>query len=166
VRRRLREGSIRLFKEQVLRIARCQFSLQWREKDTSGNEVTNVTDARIVEGMALWRGIEDTTKWAGAIELSERFHEHLREHAVSLDQRAIARLAGYSLGLDLYTLFAYRLPRLSAPVTLRWEQLAGQLGADCSTKHLAARIREPPRLCRRPVGLGHAARAGASMWAW
>ena len=31
--------------------------------------------------------------------------------------------------------------------------------------HAEARMAEPPRLCRRPVCLGHAAMAGASSWA-
>jgi hypothetical protein len=102
----------------------------------------NVTDTRIVDGMSLWGFTADAGRWSGEIELSERFHAHLKEHAVPLDQRAIAHLSNNSLGLDLYTLFAYRLPRLKQNLTLRWQQLRGQLGAEGSMSSIGERIRE------------------------
>ncbi len=64
-------------------------------------------------------------------------------HSVPLDKRAIAHLSNNSLGLDLYALFAYRLPRLRQDLHLRWAQLLDQLGsAEKQTKTLAYRIRE------------------------
>ena len=60
-----------------------------------------------------------------------------------LDKRAIAHLAGNSLGLDLYTLFAYRLPRLKDGLHLSWPQLRDQLGSgEAHTRSLAQRIRD------------------------
>jgi len=129
-------GSITPFREQCLRIACANFKLQWSE----GSRVM-VSDTKIVEGLELWGGTGQGT-WASAIELSARFHEHLREHAVPLDKRAIARLSRNSLALDLYTLLAYRLPRLSAPLHLRWAHLASQFGAEDATKELGRRIRD------------------------
>jgi hypothetical protein len=56
---------------------------------------------------------------------------------------AIAHLAGNSLGLDLYTLFAYRLPRLKDGLHLSWLQLRDQLGSgEAHTRSLAQRIRD------------------------
>ena len=46
-------GTIRQFKEQVLRIGRCSFSLQWTDLNASGTETVNITDTRIVDGMSL-----------------------------------------------------------------------------------------------------------------
>lgn len=129
-------GSIAPFREQCLRIACANFKLQWSE----GSRVM-VSDTKIVEGLELWGGTGQRS-WAGAIELSVRFHDHLREHAVPLDKRAIARLSRNSLALDLYTLFAYRLPRLSAPLHLRWTHLASQFGSEDTTKELGRRIRD------------------------
>jgi hypothetical protein len=122
-------GTITAVREQVLRIARCSFSFHWSERSDEGDR-TIVTDARIVEGMELWRGVADSSQWPREVVLSEAFHAHLRQHAVPLDQRAIAHLSGNSLGLDLYTMLAYRLPRLQAPMLLRWSQLMEQLGAE------------------------------------
>ena len=59
-----------------------------------------------------------------------------------LARDAIAHLKDNSLGLDLYTLFAYRLQRLERPLLLRWQALAGQVGSDVTrTSHLAQRVR-------------------------
>ncbi len=133
-------GTIAATKEQVLRIARCSFSLQWSDTDASGTR-THVSDHRIVDGLELWeagRGDE----WNGTVELSERFHEELRQHSVPLDKRAIAELKSNSLGLDLYTLFAYRLPRLKESLHLRWRTLQSQVGSEeTQMAELARRVR-------------------------
>lgn len=129
-------GSIAPFREQCLRIACANFKLQWSE----GSKLV-VSDTKIVDGLELW-GTKGDGGWAGTIELSSKFHEHLREHAVPLDKRAISKLSRNSLGLDLYTLLAYRLPRLTAPLHLRWSHLASQFGADDTTKELGRRIRD------------------------
>jgi hypothetical protein len=116
--------------------------MQWTDTDANGAERTLISDSKIVDGLELWRSARGE-EWAGTVELSARFHEHLREHAVPLDRRGIAHLSGNSLGLDLYALFAYRLPRLSRDVHLRWSHLQAQLGAELKeTKELARRVRE------------------------
>jgi hypothetical protein len=137
------KGTINAVREQVLRIARCGFTLQWEERDAAGNTTMSVRDQRIVEGLTLWNAASDPTRWSGTVELTQQFYEHLKEHSVPLDKRAIAHLSNNSLGLDLYTLFAYRLPRLRQDLHLRWAQLLEQLGtAEKQTKTLAYRIRE------------------------
>lgn len=135
-------GSIQAIREQSLRIARCTFTMQWTDTGADGAERTLIADSKIVDGLELWRSARGED-WAGTVELSTRFHEHLRHHAVPLDKRGIAHLSGNSLGLDLYALLAYRLPRLSRDVHLRWTALQAQLGAELKeTKELARRVRE------------------------
>jgi hypothetical protein len=137
------KGTINAVREQVMRIARCSFTLQWEERDAAGNTTMSVRDQRIVDGLTLWNGASDPTKWSATVELTQQFWEHLKEHSVPLDKRAIAHLSNNSLGLDLYTLFAYRLPRLRQDLHLRWAQLLSQLGtAEKQTKTVAYRIRE------------------------
>ncbi len=137
-------GSIAAVREQALRIARCSFTLQWDTTDAAGNVQTLVRDTQIVEGLELWTAPGDAAgRWPETVELSTKFYEHLREHAVPLDKRAIAHLAGNSLGLDLYSLFAYRLPRLKDGLHLSWLQLREQLGSgEAHTRSLAQRIRD------------------------
>ena len=133
-------GTIAPVREQVLRIARCQFSFSWTEADSSG-EATRITDTRIADGQELWRGSDDRERWPREIVLSDKFHAHLQEHAVPLDNRAISRLSGNSMALDLYALFAHRLPRLKTPLTLRWASLCEQLGTESEARNVAAKIR-------------------------
>jgi hypothetical protein len=135
-------GSIQAIREQSLRIARCTFTMQWTDTDEAGGERVMIADSKIVDGLELWRSATGE-EWTGTVELGARFHEHLREHAVPLDKRGIAHLSGNSLGLDLYALFAYRLPRLTRETHLRWTNLQTQIGAELKeTKELARRIRE------------------------
>ena len=137
-------GSITAVREQALRIARCNFTLQWDATDAAGNVQTLVRDTQIVEGLELWTAPGGAVgRWPETVELSTKFYEHLKEHAVPLDKRAIAHLSGNSLGLDLYTLFAYRLPRLKEGLHLSWLQLREQLGSgEAHTRSLAQRIRD------------------------
>jgi hypothetical protein len=134
-------GSIGAIREQCLRLARCTFSMQWSDITESGEERTLISDTKLVDGLELWRAGQDRD-WCGTVELSQKFHEHLREHAVPLDKRGIAHLSGNSLGLDLYALFAYRLPRLSRDLHLSWEALQEQIGTDyAEVRDLAKKVR-------------------------
>ena len=137
------KGTINAVREQVMRIARCSFTLQWEDKDAAGNTTMSVRDQRIVEGLSLWNAASDASQWSATVELGQQFYEHLKEHSVPLDKRAISHLSNNSLGLDLYTLFAYRLPRLNRDLHLSWSQLLDQLGtSEKQTKTVAYRIRE------------------------
>jgi hypothetical protein len=130
-------GTIKPIREQTLRIARCTFTMQWDAEDGAR---TLITDQNIVEGMDLWNPGSDD--WSGEVKLSQRFHDHLKEHAVPLDRRGIALLCNSSLALDLYALFAYRLPKLKAPLRLEWNQLKDQIGSETEPKDLARKVRE------------------------
>ena len=135
-----KRGTIGAVREQSLRIAQCSFTMQWSADTTSGSQ-TVVSNTRIVDRLELWQSGRDG--WSETVELSERFHAHLREHAVPLDRRGLAHLSANSLGLDLYALFAYRLPRLEREIHLRWAVLLEQIGAaEKTTNTLAHRIRE------------------------
>jgi hypothetical protein len=134
-------GTIGAVREQALRIAQCRFTMQWDEANSAGDGRAIIANTSIVDGLELWRS--GGQQWTETVELSERFHAHLQDHAVPLDKRGIAHLSANSLGLDLYALLAYRLPRLERDVHLRWGALQGQIGsAERTTNTLAQRIRE------------------------
>lgn len=136
-----KRGTIGAVREQSLRIARCRFTMQWDDTNATGGGRTVIADTSIVDGLELWHASGD--QWTETVELSERFHTHLREHAVPLDKRGIAHLSANSLGLDLYALFAYRLPRIDRDVHLRWLALQQQIGSsEKTTNTLAQRVRE------------------------
>jgi hypothetical protein len=115
-------------------------TMQWTEIE-AGTERTLIADTRIVDGMELWTSASGA-EWHGTLQLSGQFHEQLRQHAVPLDRRGIAHLAGNSLGLDLYALLAYRLPKLQRELHLRWNALQAQIGAaETLAFNLAHRVR-------------------------
>ena len=116
--------------------------MQWSSVETDGSQRTVISDTQIVDGLEFWHSARGD-EWSGTVELSERFQAHLKEHAVPLDKRGIAHLAGNSLGLDLYALLAYRLPRLNRDLHLRWSALQSQIGSnERADFSLAQRIRE------------------------
>jgi hypothetical protein len=135
-----KRGTIGAVREQSLRIALCRFTLQWAA-DVATGKPAGIANTQIVDRLELWS--TDRGGWTETVQLSEQFHAHLREHAVPLDKRGIAHLSANSLGLDLYALFAYRLPRLERDVHLRWGALQQQIGsAEKTTNTLAQRLRE------------------------
>ncbi len=127
-----RHGSITAVREQCLRIARCQFTMQWASSDETGRRaiiqdilcprenpkigwrvdpymsgvpgmrsfrvLTWTEYTKIVDGLELWTS-RSGREWSGAVELTERFQEHLREHAVPLDKRALGLIRKQVLGL-------------------------------------------------------------------
>ena len=118
--------------------------MQWDAISTQSATQTIIKDQRLVSGMSLWAAPEDghDEKWCATVELAPDFHAHLRDHAVPLAKDAIAFLKDNSLGLDLYTLLAYRLQRLDRPILMRWSMLSQQTGSDVArSSHLAQRVK-------------------------
>lgn len=121
-------GTIKPVREQALRISRCALTLRF--DDESG--YASLTDRRMVNGLHLWAA-DESDEWPEAVELTEEFYDHLLEHAVPLDEHAIARLKASSLGLDLYVWLSHRLPRLERPVVLPWSRLMPQFGSQSAS---------------------------------
>lgn len=119
-------GSIRAIREQALRISRCSFTFQWDDLEA---QESIIHDQHLVEGgLHLWAA-EEGGFFPKAITLTPQFYDHLRNHAVPLDPRAIAYLKASPLCLDLYVWLAHRLPRLNRPIQLPWAVLAQQFGS-------------------------------------
>jgi hypothetical protein len=155
---------ISMVREQALRLSRCTFTLQW-DGEVNGTQVRTLRDIRMVEGLDMVAQA-DGRLFPEAVTLHPTFFEDLRDHAAPLDRRALKSLSASSLGLDLYALFAYRLPRLSAPLHLSWSQLSDQLGAaESATKELARRIRDelPDVLAAYPDARVEATRRGLQL---
>jgi Plasmid encoded RepA protein len=116
-------GAIVQVKEQFKRIVRSSFTIQF-----DGDDTVSISDTNLVEGLHMSNlSSED---WTATIQLSQSFFNHLMKHAVPLDRRGIAHLSNNSLGLDLYALFAHRLPRLNRELRLSWEKLQEQIGSE------------------------------------
>ena len=121
-------GSATLIKEQLDRLLACEWMIRWDNETASGDQEFAVKEVKLTNDYA-----GTNTRQGGfsrEILLTEGFFEHLREHAVPLDENAIRQLRDSATALDLYTWLAYRLPRIAKgrQALLSWPQLATHFG--------------------------------------
>ncbi|WP_291333398.1 replication protein RepA [Desulfovibrio sp.] len=127
-------GSIPQFKEQSKRLGRARFSFQFESENGIG-----ISDTQIADKLHLW--VSDDGPWLEEIELTDKFFDHLREHAVPLSDHAISYLSSSCLKLDLYAWLAWRLPKLGKPLRLSWDQLKDTFSAQGEPGRLAERLK-------------------------
>lgn len=174
-------GSATLIRQQLDRLLACEWMIRWDHQNAGGEQEFAVKEVKLTNDYA---GVNARNGgFSREILLTEGFFEHLREHAVPLDENAIRQLRDSATALDLYTWLAYRLPRIGKerPALLSWTQLAVHFGnegrnirkfrqtiRDAWERHVSAVYPEaraefgtagvrlhasPPPLQRRPVRL-------------
>jgi Plasmid encoded RepA protein len=119
---------IRRFKDQLARLAAAIVRLA---VDLSENRAYQV-NAQIIDAFELWLEKDERQRvlWPAVVELSPRYFDSLKRHAVPLDERAIAALSNSPLALDVYAWLAQRLHRIPQPKPQRisWKALYEQFG--------------------------------------
>jgi hypothetical protein len=121
-------GSATLIRQQLDRLLACEWMIRWDKENEKGDQEFAVKEVKLTNDYA------GTSTRNGAfsreILLTEGFFEHLREHAVPLDENAVRQLRDSATSLDLYTWLSYRLPRINRnrPTLLSWQQLAVHFG--------------------------------------
>lgn len=123
-----REGkTIAMIKEQLRRLAASNISLAF---EVSPQHVIQ-TRFDIIKTFDLWFPKDDRQKvlWTSTIQLSDDYFNSLLEHAVPLDERALAALAHNALAIDIYTWLAQRLHRIEKEDFVSWQNLKEQFGA-------------------------------------
>ena len=161
-------GTLGSVKNQLLRLARARFSLQWA--DDNGNTVA-IADEAIADGIHLWDSVDPSPrKWVDALHLTPSFADGLKEHRMPLADHAIRQLRGSSFGLDVYLFLAYRLPKISVKQAGRpipWKMIAEQFAADYARPdHFSRRFAEvlPAVQAAYPEARVAAAKSGLCMW--
>jgi hypothetical protein len=121
--------SIRRFKDQLARLAASTVRLGV----VSDGRATQI-NTQIVSGIDLWlpKDADQRILWPSTVTLSAEYFASLQRHAVPLDPRAIASLAGSALALDCYAWLAQRLHRIAPgkPAAIQWATLQAQFGPD------------------------------------
>lgn len=119
--------NIKQVKNQLRRIAASTISLAY----TDGEEGIQV-DLKIVKMFNLWFPKDERQQvlWNSNIKLTNDYFESLMNHAIPLDERALAALSHTAMGLDIYVWLAQRLHRIdpSKPVFLTWAAVKEQFG--------------------------------------
>lgn len=121
--------TIKEVKNQLARLAGSVLSVSFQDQETG---LYRRIDSKIVRGYtcSLINHQSQPNAWSGQIHISPDFANHLLQHAVPLDMRAIAALANSPMALDIYTWLAYRLHRIppNLPVFVPWKALYEQFG--------------------------------------
>ena len=123
-------GSATLIRQQLDRLLACEWMIRWDGEDEKGEKEFGIKEIKLTNEYA---GVDGKAgSFTREIVLTEGFFEHLRRHAVPLNEHAIRQLRDSPTALDLYTWLAYRLPRVSPkrPAQLSWQQLAVHFGND------------------------------------
>ncbi len=123
-------GSATLIRQQLDRLLACEWMIRWDSDQAQGEKEFGIKEIKITNEYV---GVDRKGgSFVREIYLTEGFYEHLRRHAVPLDEHAIRQLRDSATALDLYTWLAYRLPRVNPkrPATLSWAQLAVHFGND------------------------------------
>ena len=114
-------GSATLIRQQLDRLLACEWTIRWDNEDTKGDLEFAVKEVKLTNEYA------GTTARHGGfsreILLTEGFFDHLREHAVPLDENAVRQIRDSATSL-------YRLPRINKtrPALISWPQLAVHFG--------------------------------------
>jgi hypothetical protein len=122
-------ASIRRFKDQLARLAASTVRL-----GVVFDGRSRQINTQIVSGIDLWlpKNEDQRILWPSSVTLSAEYFASLQQHAVPLDPRAIAVLAGSALALDVYGWLAQRLHRIdpAKAQTIQWATLKTQFGPD------------------------------------
>lgn len=134
-------------KDQLNRLAGSTIRIGYSVSE----DVGRTAKLDIIDGMELWLTKEDNQRvlWPGVIKLSDQFHNSLMEHAIPLDERALAALANNAMALDIYVWLAQRLHRVSKekPMNISWKALEEQFGgAYTSPRKFRQNFRERMKL--------------------
>lgn len=114
------------FKDQLTRFAASTVRMAVDLPEDRAYQV----QTHIISTMELWLTKDDRQRvlWPAVVRLSQEYFESLRNHAVPLDERAIAALANSPMALDVYAWLAQRLCRVTKPQFIRWVSLKDQFG--------------------------------------
>jgi hypothetical protein len=119
---------IRKFQDQLLRLSTALIRMAMTYENNHAAQV----DTKIVSSFEIWveqfKG--ERFLFPQSIELGDKYFASLQEHAVPLDERAVAALAHSAMGLDLYTWLAQRLHRVDPRrgQFIAWTALHQQFG--------------------------------------
>ena len=123
--------TIKEVKEQLRRLSASTLSIGFSD----GAKAVQV-NFQIVKAFDVWFPKNDSQRvlWPSTVVLSDDYFNSLMEHAIPLDERALAALSNNSMAIDIYSWLAQRLHRIptNAPQFVAWQNLKDQFGQNYS----------------------------------
>ncbi|MEM6338968.1 MAG: replication protein RepA [Pseudomonadota bacterium] len=121
----------RAVEEQIKRILGTQIKVGFVEDEKGGKRVQSRT-LQLVSDYDLWYASaeEQNSLFPSFIKFSDNYFNSLMEHAIPLDERALASLSHNALAIDIYCWLAQRLHRIpeGKPQFITWAALKDQFG--------------------------------------
>jgi hypothetical protein len=121
--------TIRTVKDQLTRLASADFRFGMGQ---DGRSIT--IKGSVIDGFELWTPKNDKQRvlWPTTVRFSHTYFESLMQHAVPLNEGAIARLSHSAMSLDVYCWLAQRLHRIDPRkgALVPWISLKQQFGYD------------------------------------
>lgn len=118
--------------DQIKRILGTHIKIGYLTEGQNGTRVRGA-NIQLISDYDLWYSNTQDTQEAlfpSFIKYSDRYFEHLMEHAVPLDERALAALSHNAMALDIYAWLAQRLHRVTPgrPQFVSWKNMKDQFG--------------------------------------
>lgn len=122
--------TIKLAKEQLKRLAATRISIGFLlDAEKKRGMQTNLN---LIQSFDVWfpENAEQKALWSSNVKLSDEYFNSLINHAIPLDERALAALSNNALALDIYSWLAQRLYRvqIGQPEFVPWKGLKEQFG--------------------------------------
>lgn len=129
-----KRGSYTTFCKQAQALAACDLTLGF-----NANGHAHTFFGKPIEHFEAWSQSRtesgQRSLWPGVITLTDSYVKALSDHAVPIDVRAYYALKGSSLAMDIYTMLAERLHRITGrPIKLYWKNLRDQFGQEYQGK--------------------------------
>jgi hypothetical protein len=121
-------GTIRMFKEQIVRYASCNISMIIPGPKGGYRHIRTSP----VQRFDVFFPPGEENLWPSEIQLTHDFYESLRHHAVPFDFRALKPIQAKPRALDIYLWLTQRLPRLDErkSLLLKWPALYEMFGGE------------------------------------
>ena len=121
--------TVRTVKDQLTRLASADFRFGMGQ---DGRSVT--IKGSVIDGFELWTPKDDKQRvlWPTTVQFSPTYFQSLVQHAVPLNEGAVARLSHSAMALDVYTWLAQRLHRVDPKKAgfIPWVSMKAQFGHD------------------------------------
>jgi len=130
-------GGITRFKKQAEKLFYAEISVTG-PGIYQGKNGTRHNDMKVSDGQFFFWDAgnpEQTSLWNSCIKLSDPFYNLLVNTPVPMDWRILKGIKQSPMALDLYMWLTHRMSYLNKPVSIKWETLQQQLGADIENLH-------------------------------
>jgi hypothetical protein len=135
-----RYGTIRMFKEQIIRFAACHFTIVGPGLKGSYQHVKTPP----IKSFNVFFPADPAqdTLWPSEIVLTDDYYYSLKDHAIPFDFRALRPIQAKPRAQDIYLWMTQRLPKLDKPLRLRWEDLYEMFGGQTTLKDFKYKFRQ------------------------